>query len=186
MDYPVIRTERMELSRLRPDDAPALYAYRRDPDVCRYQTFEPGTLADAERFIVKLQGYPFDTPGTWFQFGMRRVGDGVLIGDIGVRFPGDDPRQAEIGLTVAPAAQGRGLATEAVTALLAHLLKGCGKHRVFASVDPLNEPSVRLLERVGMRREAHHRASLWFKGAWADDMIYAILESEWVDPGGTR
>lgn len=186
MTDPVIRTERLMLSRLGPEDAAALFAYRRDPDVCRYQSFEPGTVADAVRFIAKLQGYGFDTPGTWFQFGIRRNGDGELVGDIGTRFPDDDPRQAEIGFTLAPAAQGQGLATEAVEGLLGYLLVECGKHRVFASVDPRNEPSLRLLERVGMRREAHHRASLWFKGAWADDMIYAILSDEWNDRGGNR
>lgn len=186
MGDPVIRTERLTLSRLGPDDAQALYAYRRDPEVCRYQSFEPGALADAEEFVAKLQGYGFDVPGTWFQFGIRRREDGELIGDIGARFPDDDPHQAEIGFTLSPAAQGRGLATEAVAGLLGHLLAECGKHRVFASVDPRNEPSVRLLERVGMRREAHHRASLWFKGEWVDDMIYAILSDEWIERGGDR
>ena len=63
--------------------------------------------------------------------------------------------------------------------MLGFLLGDCGKHRVFASVDPRNESSVKLLRRVGMREEAHFRKSLWFKGAWVDDMIFGILKSEW-------
>ena len=47
-------------------------------------------------------------------------------------------------------------------------------------MDPRNEPSVALLERVGMRKEAHFRKSLWFKGEWVDDMVLAILKSEWT------
>ena len=43
------------------------------------------------------------------------------------------------------------------------------------------QPSVALLERVGMRKEAHFRKSIWFKGEWADDMVFAILASEWLD-----
>ena len=91
----------------------------------------------------------------------------------------DDSRQVEIGFTLAPEYQGQGFGTEAVTGLLNHLLGRCKKHRVFASVDPRNEASVALLKRVGMRQEAHFHESLWFKGEWVDDMVFAILESEW-------
>ncbi len=92
----------------------------------------------------------------------------------------DDPRQVEIGFTVAPAHQGRGFATEAVLGILAYLFECVHKHRVFASVDPRNVASMALLKRVGMRQEAHYRESLWFKGGWADDVVFGILESEWA------
>lgn len=55
-----------------------------------------------------------------------------------------------------------------------------GKHRVTASVDLRNEPSLRLLRRVGMRQEAHFRENLLFKGEWADDVVFAVLRSEWL------
>ena len=83
-------------------------------------------------------------------------------------------------MTVAPSHQRRGFATEAVTALLDHLFGRLQKHRVLASVDPRNLPSVALFQRVGMRREAHFRQSVWFKGAWADDLVFALLQSEWM------
>ncbi len=91
----------------------------------------------------------------------------------------DDPRQVEIGFTLAPAYWGQGLATEAVSGILSYLFGPAQKHRVFASVDPRNAPSIALLERVGMRREAHFRESLWFKGEWVDDVIFGVLKSEW-------
>ena len=56
------------------------------------------------------------------------------------------------------------------------------KHRVYASVDPRNKPSMALLERVGMRKEAYLRQSLFWKGEWVDDVIYALLRSEWPRP----
>jgi RimJ/RimL family protein N-acetyltransferase len=156
-----------------------LFDYRSDPEVCRYQSFEPGSLADAEAFIAGLQRHEFDAAGTWFQFGMRLRESDQVIGDIGAHFVADDPRQVGIGFTVSPKYQGRGFGTEAVSGLLGFLLGDCGKHRVFASVDPRNESSVRLLRRVGMREEAHFRKSLWFKGVWVDDMVFGILKSEW-------
>ena len=156
-----------------------MYQYRSDPEVCRYQLFEPGSLADVEEFIGGLQSTAFDTPGTWFQFAIRIKESGVLIGDIGAHFKVDDPRQVEIGFTVAPSHQGQGFGTESVSGLFDYLLITLQKHRVIASVDPRNGPCVALLKRVGMREEAHFRESLWFKGEWVDDMVFGILKSEW-------
>ena len=155
--------------------------YRSDPDVCRYQSFEPGSLADVEAFIGGTQPNAFDTAGTWFQFAIRLQESDLVVGDIGAHFTSDDARQVEIGFTVAPKYQGRGYGAESVSGLLSFLLVDCNKHRVFASVDPRNEASIKLLRRVGMREEAHFRQSLWFKGEWVDDMVFGILESEWSE-----
>lgn len=176
---PEISTGRLRLSQLVAADAPAMYEYRSDPEVCRYQTFEPGSLGDVEKFIDGLQSNSFDTAGTWFQFAIRLQETNQLIGDIGTHFIADDPRQVEIGFTVSPVFQGQGFGAEAVLGVLSHLMGPLQKHRVFASVDPRNEPCISLLKRVGMRQEAHFRESLWFKGKWADDMVFGILEAEW-------
>jgi len=176
---PEILTERLKLSQLMANDALKMYEYRSDPEVCRYQTFEPGSLNEVEEFIAGLQSNDFDTPDSWFQFAVRLRESGLLIGDLGTHFMADDPHQVEIGITVGPANQGRGLATEAVSGILGHLLGSIQKHRVFASVDPRNGSCIALLKRVGMREEAHFRKSLWFKGEWVDDMVFGILKSEW-------
>jgi RimJ/RimL family protein N-acetyltransferase len=156
-----------------------MFDYRSDSEVCRYQSFEPGSLGDIEAFIGRLQTDEFDVPGSWFQLAIRLEDSGQLIGDFGVHFCADEPRQAEIGFTLSPHYQGRGYATEAVIGVFDHLFGPLQKRRVFASVDPRNEPSVALLKRVGMRQEAHFRKSLWFKGDWVDDMVFGILAEEW-------
>ncbi len=179
MEEPEILTQRLRLSPLIASDAPTMYEYRSDTDVCRYQSFEPGSLGDVEEFIGSLRSNTFDTAGTWFQFAIRIQESGQLIGDFGTHFIADDPRQVEIGFTVSPANQGQGYGTEAVTGVLDHLLGPLQKHRVFASVDPRNEPSIALLKRVGMRQEAHFRKSIWFKGEWADDIVFGVLGTEW-------
>jgi RimJ/RimL family protein N-acetyltransferase len=89
-----------------------------------------------------------------------------------------DGHQVEIGFALAPSSQGRGFAAEAVVAVLDLLFGQLGKHRVFASADPRNRSSLRLLQRVGMRQEAHFRESVLFKGTWADDTVFAVLRSE--------
>ena len=179
MAGPEILTGRLSLSCLLAADASAFFEYRSDPEVGRYQSFVPDSLDDVEKFIDGLQRVAFDTPGSWFQFGIRLGKTGILIGDLGVHFDADDSRQFEVGLTVAPSHQGQGFATEAATGILDHLLVALQKHRVFASVDPRNQPAIALLQRVGMRQEAHFRESLWFKGEWVDDMVFGMLASEW-------
>ena len=89
----------------------------------------------------------------------------------------------ELGITLDPARQGRGYAAEAMRALLGFAFERLRAHRVRCSTDPRNRACVRLLEGLGMRREAHFRESLWFKGEWADDLIYAMLEREWRTAG---
>ena len=179
MAGPEIMTQRSRLSQLVIDDATAMYEYRSDPTVCRYQSFEPGSLADVEDLIGGLQSTAFDTAGAWFQFGIRLQETGLLIGDTGVHVTASDPSQVELGVTVSPLHQGQGFGTEAVAGLLDHLLVDMQKHRVFASVDPRNTPCMALLHRVGMRKEAHFRESLRFKGEWVDDVIFGVLRSEW-------
>ena len=82
-------------------------------------------------------------------------------------------------MTLAPEFQRQGYAAEAFRALLSYLFGTMGKHRVFGSVDPANTASIALVRRVGMRQEAHLVKSLWFRGDWVDDVIFALLEEEW-------
>jgi len=105
---------------------------------------------------------------------------GALVGDLGALVLADEPRNAEIGFTFATAHQGRGYATEAVLRLLEYLLVERGKHRVAAGCDDRNLRSIALLERVGMRREAHLIESSWWRGEWTNDLGYAILQREWL------
>lgn len=176
-----LRTARLVLRRFRPDDAAAFAAYRSDPEVARYQGWDaPVPIEEAERFVTAMAAAHPDTPGEWFQIAVEA--EGRLVGDVAIHVDGDDPRLARLGFTLAPAEQGKGYATEAVRAALDYLF-GRGKHRVCADCDARNTRSAALLERVGMRREAHHVASAWWKGEWTDEYVYAVLASEWPTTG---
>lgn len=177
MASPEIRTKRLKLTPIATDDAPAMFAYRSDAAVSLYQSFCPNSLLDVEDFILRLQGVAFDTPGTWYQLGIRLRDSGQLIGDVGVHFCSSE--QVEIGFTVSPSYQRQGFATEAVTGVLDNLFGQLQKHRVHASVDPRNKPSSALLKRLGMRQEAHFVKSLRVNDEWVDDVVFGILESEW-------
>lgn len=175
-----LATDRLILRELQPPDAEAMYAYRSDPVVARYQNWEPGSLEEIQGFIAGLSEAAPGQPGTWYQVGIALHESNALIGDLGIHVSSADPRQAEIGITLAPAFQGRGLASEALRALFGYLFSDLGLHRVHGSVDPRNTASMALLARVGMRQEAHFIESYWCKGEWTDDAVFALLEREWA------
>ena len=92
----------------------------------------------------------------------------------------DQPATAEIGVTFAAGSQGRGLASEALEALVTMLFERHGMHRVFAEADDRNARVHRVLELLGFRCEARLLEADWFKGEWSTRRIYAVLEREWT------
>ena len=178
--FTALSTGRLVLRRFRPGDLDALVAYRSDPATARYQSWEaPYRPSQARQFLQELEAIHPDTPGEWFQFAVALRRTDQLIGDCGAHVEAEDPRQAEIGFTLAPQYQGYGYATEAVRRLLHYLLIERGKHRVRASCDDRNTGSAAVLERVGMRREGHLVESTWSKGEWTNDLLYGVLRREW-------
>ncbi len=176
-----IVTERLLLRSLRANDAEAMLAYRADPEIMRYQGWEPQSLDDVRAFIAGLTASEPYAPGTWRQLAIVVRSAGDLIGDCGVHVPHNAPEQAELGMTLAPAFHGQGYATEAIRSLLRLAFDTLGKHRVFGSLDPRNVRSIALMRRIGFRQEAHFVESMRFKGEWADDVVFAMLAREWRD-----
>ena len=173
-----IVTERLVLRPLQPEDVPAFAAYRRDPDVARYQSWDTSySEADGERLVAGQQGVEFGEPGPWVQVAALDRVTGELRGDCAVRV--DEPRTAEIGVTFAPASQGTGLATEALRAVVTRLFE-LGIHRVYAETDDRNVAVHRLLERLGFRCEARLVEADWFNGEWTTLRTYAVLRREWT------
>lgn len=181
MPPPELLTRRLCINGLVPEDAEALYRYRSAPSVAAHQGWVPASVQAARDFIARDAATPFGQTDAWHQLAVRRQDARELIGDLGVHVIGEGGEQVEIGVTIAPAHQRNGFGAEAVVGLLAFLFADLNKHRVTASVDPRNTASVALLKKVGMRREAHFRKSLRFKGEWVDDVIFALLRTEWPD-----
>lgn len=178
-----LTSDRILLRPMTPADNAEVFAYRSDPELFRYQSWKPATLAEVDAFIARLAPAP-DLPGTWRQYCIFHKLDQRIAGDCGLHFLAGEPDQAEIGITVRREYQGQGLAREALTLAFDYLFRLLRKHRIIASIDPANSASRRLMERMGMRQEAHFRKSLFLDGRWADDVIYAILEEEWITQAG--
>ena len=173
-------TDRLVLRLLRAEDVPAFAAYRSDPDVARFQSWDTSySPADGERLVASQRGARFGDPGPWVQVAAVDRVSGALCGDCAVRVETGQPMTAEVGVTFAPATQGSGLATEALGALVTRLFVQHGLHRVYAEADDRNVAVHRLLERLGFRCEARLIEADWFKGEWSTLRTYAVLRREW-------
>lgn len=141
----------MTLRRLHPGDLAAFQAYRHDPEVGRWQGWQPQTDAQALAFLDEMATCPLFAPGTWTQLAIADDLTGQLIGDIGIHLSADGA-DAEFGFTLARAAQGRGLASAAVRAAMHLVFQETAVQRIQAQTDARNAACLRLLERLGASR----------------------------------
>ena len=177
-----LESPRLFLRSFTLNDAPILAAYRSDPVVSRYQSWDtPYSLEKALRFIADLQHIEPGTPGEWYQVALETKENKWIIGDCAFCLLRDDSRQAEIGFSLAKQYQGQGYGVEAVDRLLEYLFLDLWVHRARAYCLVDNLASIRLLERIGMRREGLLRQSYWHHDHWVDEYAYAILREEWLD-----
>lgn len=175
-----LTTERLLLREFVAADWPALHAVEPDPEVARYQSFDARTAAESRAYVL---GAVADATGE----GRRRsydlavvvAAEGRLIGRCGLGLGDAEPGEAMLWYTLHRAEWGRGYGTEAAGAVVDWGFRELGLHRIWADCDPANAASFRVLEKIGLRREGHLIENAWVKGAWADSLIYAVLDREW-------
>lgn len=173
-----IVTDRLLLRPFQEGDLPAFAAYRADPEVARYQSWSSYTMEDARAFYRTMSRTKIGEVGTWYQVAVADLKTEALLGDCALHFV--DGAQVELGFTLATEHQGRGLMREAVRALVTGVFERVRPHRIFAITDARNDAAARLLTHIGLRREAHFRQNVYFKGAWGDEFVFACLASEWA------
>lgn len=174
-----LSTERLMLRRLQHVDADALFAVYGNEDNARFEFWPAWSTEQVEDLIISQSDVYLGDPGVPFVLGAIETEKNTLIGTVELTINSVEDRQGEIGFTFNPDFCGRGLATEAVNATLGFGFNRMGLHRIFAGVDTRNEKSWRLMERIGMRREAHFVHANLEGDDWIDDFTYAMLEHEW-------
>jgi RimJ/RimL family protein N-acetyltransferase len=174
-----IVTERLVLRAETADDAEAIHAYRNLPEVHRYLPHGDIDVEVIRDRIVTVWSGPFEKDGDVLGLAVEERTTGRLVGDAVLFWRSTEHRGGEIGYALDPGFTGLGYATEAARAVLGLGFEQYGMHRIVARLDARNLASARVLERLGMRREAHFVQNEWFKGEWSDELVYAILADEW-------
>jgi RimJ/RimL family protein N-acetyltransferase len=174
------QTERLLLRPFEPDDFDALYSYQSRDDVTRHLYWGARSPAEVrEALRKKLASTAIRAPGDVLALAMVLRSTGELVGDYVLDWKPDEHRQGEIGYIVHPDHQGHGYATEAGGVLLSIAFDDVGLHRVIGRIEPRNAASARVLEKLGMRREAHLVENEFVRGEWQSEIIYAMLDREW-------
>lgn len=173
-------TDRLELRQLRPDDLDTWAALEADPDVVRYLYIDVQTRRQsADRLAAAIPRVSFETEHDALQLAACRRDTGEMAGYVLLAWTSRLHRSGEVGWIIGPAHAGQGFATEAARALLAVGFELLGLHRIVARADARNVASIRVMQRLGMRLEAHLVQNEWVKGEWTDEVIGAILGDEW-------
>lgn len=178
-------TPRLILRDFSEDDFEAVRAWEERPEVQRYESSIPTPEKTREQLRMNAQevaaapGKPGEKIRASYRLALTLPGSHTPIGRISLGLNWTIIREWEIGWTLHPDFWGRGFASEAARAMLEMAFTLCNAHRVVAYCNVHNTPSVRVMQRIGMRQDGRLRETRWWNGAWADEFIYAILERDW-------
>jgi RimJ/RimL family protein N-acetyltransferase len=178
-DWP-LETERLVLRPFEESDFDAVYAMQSDAEVARWLYDEPRTLEETRAHLErKIAATELTAEDDWLSAAVIERESGACVGDMAIHWVSERHKTGEIGFIFDPAHQGRGYATEAARAVLAWGFDGMGFHRMIGRTEARNVASARVLEKLGMRLEAHLLENEWVKGEWQSELVYAMLEHEW-------
>ncbi|WP_239082634.1 GNAT family N-acetyltransferase [Actinoplanes teichomyceticus] len=156
-------------------DWPAVHEWARLPESCRFQAWGPNTPEETEEYVRTAAAQWQRRPQSRLPYLV--VHDGTVVGIAELKM--HDRHRGEISYGIHPAWWGRGLATAAARELLDLGFSGHGLHRIFATCDPRNVASARVLRKLGMRHEGRMRETMLIRDGWRDSDLYAILAPEW-------
>lgn len=180
-DYP-ITTPRLRLRPFRADDLDDLFAIQSRDDVCRYLYWAPRTREEvAEKLAERTTMTAVTKEGDSLLLAVTLRDSGTLIGDVNLWWLSEEHRQGEFGFVFHPDHHGQGYAGEAAVEMLRLGFEGLGLHRIVGRADGRNTASARLMEKLGLRKEAHFVQNEIVKGEWTDEVVYAMLATEWAD-----
>jgi len=149
MDDLIISAQNVYLRPLSHKDSEKLFSYRSNPEVSRYQSWKPVKLSETTNFIKKASFKKKLINNQWNQFAVCLHKTDEMVGDIGLRLM---DHEAEIGFTIDPKYQRKGLAMESVTSLIKYLFQNHIVSRIHAYTDPDNIASINLLKKIGFIR----------------------------------
>ncbi len=179
--YPIL-TERLALRPYEEGDLDAVYDMLRRPEVVRYLYWDVQSRDEAAEMLTRRTACDaIRAEGDWLVLAVTLRESGTVLGDVILKWESQEHRQGEIGFVFHPDFQGRGYAAEAARDKLRIGVDELDLHRIIGRCEGQNVASTRLMERLGMRQEAHFRENEFIKGKWDDELVLAMLHREWAE-----
>jgi len=176
-----LETERLTLRPFVESDFAAMHTMRSSPEIVLYLYEKPFTPEQTrDRLRRMMENSAWVREGDWLSVAVVERASGITVGDLAFHWVSERDRTAEIGFVFDPRHQGKGFATEAARAVVDWAFTTGGMHRVIGRLEARNAASARVLEKLGMRLEAHFVENEWVKGEWGSELVYAVLEHEWA------
>lgn len=141
--------------------------------------FGPNTEQNTKDFIQRELNHQKEKPRTIYNFVLINRIDNRLIGACAVSIRSAENKEGEIGYILNRRYWNQGYMSEAARRVVSFGFEELGLHRIFATCDPANTGSYRVMEKIRMQREGYLREYKLFKGIWRDFLLYSILEKEW-------
>jgi [ribosomal protein S5]-alanine N-acetyltransferase len=174
-----IETSRLLLRGFRAADEIDVHEYASDPEVVRLMIWGPNSREMTRAFLARALEEQKEWPRNSVGLAIELKDEHRVIGSIGLRIKDEANRGADIGYVLGRHYWGHGYMPEAARAVLDAAFLRAGLHRVWATCDPRNRASYRVMEKIGMRREAHFVKNAFEKNEWRDSYLYAVLAEEW-------
>ncbi len=164
MAYPLL-TERLSIQPLTMADLDGFVAYRQDPEIARFQSWDPTYSKQQGMELIQSQtDVLIPAPGQWLQLAIHKKSTGELVGDLALHAIDGSDSEFEIGFTLARKNHGQGFATEAAARLLTYLFSEIRATKVIAQPDSRNTASKRLLKTLGFELDESKGWVEHFKG----------------------
>ncbi len=178
MEPPRIVTERLYLRPIVEDDLGFVFRLYSAHETNRYSSYDD--LASMEDARKTYEKYLKPEAPEHFRVAVELKATGEAVGTLGFYNYSVYDRRAKLGYDLIREHWGRGYMTEAVKALLDYGFLSLNLNRVEATVDPENQRSIRLLERLGFVREGCLRERFHYKCRYHDDLVFGMLRKEWL------
>lgn len=166
----------MRLRPLTADDWPAVHEWARLPEACRYQAWGPNAPEETRAYCAQAEIDWRHRPRVRLAHAVTL--DGRVIGSADLHSRGTGV--GEIGYGIHPDFWGHGVATQAGRLMLRIGFGELRLHRIYATCDPRNIASGRVLVKLGMKYEGRMRETVLIRDGWRDSDLYAILQPEWA------
>lgn len=174
-----LSSARLVLRPFQTADVNDVHVFQSDPRILPFIPWNPRTRQKTLEWLEKVSVSDVRQEGDHGAWAAERRGDGRVIGSVNLSWTSSVHGQAEFGFVLAGDAHGFGYAAEASATLLDAAFPALDLNRAYARVDAGNEPSLRMLRRLGLRQEAYLVGREFFKGEWTDIVIFAVLRQEW-------